>query len=66
LRAIARDRTPVAVLLRDATTVAGTLDRVGADYIDVAEHAPQEPRRSGAVVRARTIPFAAVAAVRSG
>jgi hypothetical protein len=66
LRGIARDRLPVTLLLRDASTVTGTIDRVGADFVDVAEHAPGERRRSSAVLRTRTVPFGALAVVRAG
>lgn len=64
LRGIAKDRAAVAVVLRDATVITGTFDRVGADFVDLAEHAPGEPRRSGSVRGARTVPFAAIAVVR--
>lgn len=64
LRAIARDRSAVAVVLTNATTLTGTIDRVGADFVDLAEHAPGEPRRAAAVRGARTVPFAGLAAVR--
>jgi hypothetical protein len=66
LRGLARDRRPVVVVLRTGTTVTGTLDRVGADFVDVAEHPVDEPRRAAAVRRVRTVPVAALAAVRSG
>jgi hypothetical protein len=64
LRAIARDRSPVVVHLTDGATVEGTLERVGADFVEVTEHPAGElrPRRAGAV---RTVPFAALALVRS-
>ena len=66
LRGVARDRSPVTVVLRDASTCTGTIDRVGADFIDLAEHSPGEPRRPGAVRGARTIALSALAVVRSG
>jgi len=66
LRGIARDRSPVTVVLRDASACAGTIDRVGADFLDLAEHAPGEPRRAGAVRSARSIALPAIAVVRSG
>jgi len=66
LRGIARDRAPVTVLLIDGSTCTGTIDRVGADFLDLAEHAPGEPRRTGAVRGARTIALSAIAVIRSG
>jgi hypothetical protein len=66
LRAIARDRSPVQVCLGDGSVVSGTVDRVGADFVEVTEHGSGEARRRGAVTGVRTIPFAALALVRSG
>jgi len=64
LRAVARDRSPVRVGLADGSVVTGTLDAVGADHADLAEHPVDEPRRPGAVRGVRTLPFAALAWVR--
>jgi hypothetical protein len=36
LRGIARDRSPVTLLLTDGSTMAGTLGRVGADFVEVS------------------------------
>jgi hypothetical protein len=66
LRAVARDRSPVTVVLVDGSHLTGTVDGVGADYVEVAQHAAGEPRRRGAVRGVRAVPFTAVAAVRSG
>jgi hypothetical protein len=65
LRAIARDRLQVTVVLLDGGAFTGTVDRVGADFLEMAEHAPGEPRRRGDVSAMRAVAFAAVAAVRS-
>jgi hypothetical protein len=62
LRIIARDRSPVTIGLCDGSACAGTIDRVGADYLDLAEHPPGEPRRGISAVRAVT--FGGVAVVR--
>lgn len=67
LRAIARDRSPVACFVDagagEPITVTGTLDTVGADYVEVA--APRTP--DGGVSRGlRVVPFARLIAVRSG
>ena len=64
LRALARDRAETTVLLRTAERLTGTVDRVGADFVDLAEHPLGEPRRAGAVQSLRTIPFTALAALR--
>jgi hypothetical protein len=42
----------------------GTIDRVGRDHFDLAEHAPGEPRRAAAVARIRIVAFAALDLVR--
>jgi hypothetical protein len=66
LRGIARDRSGLAVTLVDGSTFTGTLDRVGADFVEISEHAPGEPRRSGAVTGVRTVPFQGLAVLRRG
>ena len=64
LRGLARDRSPVQVLLDDGGALTGTVDRVGADFLELAEHAADQPRRSAAVQGVRAIALDAVAAVR--
>jgi hypothetical protein len=63
LRRIARDRSPVRVLLRDGSGLGVTLDRVGADFVEVAVHAVGEYRRRAAVREIRLVPAAALVAV---
>lgn len=65
LRGLARDRAPVSAVLADGSTVTGTVDRVGVDFLEVAEHASMEARRASAVRGVRTIPLPALVAVRS-
>jgi hypothetical protein len=64
LRGIARDRLAVQVVLTDGSVLAGTLDRVGSDFVELTEHG--EVRRRGEVTGVRTVAFAALALLRSG
>ncbi|MHB2023404.1 MAG: hypothetical protein ACYCO3_08760 [Mycobacteriales bacterium] len=64
LRGLARARLPVSVQLTDGAHRHGTFDRVGADFVDLAEHAPEDARRQLAVRASVTIPLAALALVR--
>ncbi len=64
LRGIARDRSVVTLTLTDGGQLSGTIDRVGSDHLDIADHDPGEPRRPSSVRAIRTIPFAGLAAVR--
>ncbi len=66
LRAVARDRGTVAVMLTDGATLHGVIARVGADFVDVAVVAPGEPPRRPGAAGARTLRVAAIAAVRTG
>lgn len=64
LRALVRNRAAVSVLLVDGGSVAGTADRVGSDFLELAEHPTDEPRRPSSVLRVWTIPLHGVAVVR--
>lgn len=65
LRALSRDRTTVAVALREGPSVIGTIDAVGADHLDLAEHHEGEARRRANVRRTLTLPFSALVSVQS-
>jgi hypothetical protein len=64
LRGIARDRSPVRIDLLDGTGLAGTIDRVGADFIELASHAAGEARRRAEVREVLVVAVAALAVVR--
>ncbi len=64
LRGIARDRAAVRVELASGVAVDATIDRVGADFVEVAAHAPGEVRRRADVREVELIPLAAIAAIR--
>ena len=53
------------ILLDDGGVLTGTLDRVGADYVDLAEHPADLPRRAEAVQGVRAIVTGAIAVVRT-
>ena len=66
LRGLARDRSTVQVVLDDGGTLTGTLDRVGADFVELAEHPADTPRRSESVQGVRAVVIGAVVLVRTG
>jgi hypothetical protein len=63
LRELARRRDPVRVALGDGTSVDGTIEAVGRDYLELAEHDPGEARRRAAVRARRFVGFTAIVAV---
>lgn len=68
LRSMARDRAELSVLVGNASgsaRLAGVIDRVGKDYLDLAVLNPGEVRRCHQVSQVATIPFAALAAITS-
>ena len=60
MRDLARRRTPLHVALRDGERVHGTIDRAGADHLDLAIHDTGQARRADAVRAFRLVPFAAI------
>jgi hypothetical protein len=65
LRGVARDRAGVALTLCDGTALAGTVDRVGKDFVEIAEHPAGELRRARAVRQVRTVPLHALSVIRT-
>lgn len=66
LRGLARDRAVVRVHHGAGRPVTGTIDRVGADHLDLAVHPSDAPRRATAVTAVRTVPLASVRLVVRG
>ena len=65
IRALARDRAAVQVLLEDGAALSGTVDRVGADHLELAEHEADVSRRADAVLGVRAVVLDAVVLVRT-
>lgn len=63
LRDLCRRRTALDLVCGWAT-LHGTIDRVGRDHLDLAEHDTGEARRTAAVRRTRLVPFAQILWVR--
>lgn len=72
LRGMARDRSPVTITVpggaggqsEGGTELIGTIDRVGHDFVELAQHAAWEPRRAADVRSVALVPLAAVIMVR--
>lgn len=64
MRDLVRRRVAVTVHLNRGRMLAGTIDRAGADHLDIALHETGTPRRAGEVTGHRIVPFAAVAWIR--
>lgn len=65
LRDLVRRRAGVAVHLVSGRVLTGTIDRAGADHLDLAVHDRGAPRRVDAVSGYRLVPFAAIAWIRA-
>ncbi|QKJ19981.1 hypothetical protein [Microbacterium hominis] len=65
LRDLVRRRAEVAVMTTAGRLLAGTIDRAGADHLDLALHEAGAPRRAERITGHRMIPFAAVSFVRA-
>lgn len=63
-RDLARRRSAVSLHRLDGSILHGTIDRAGADHLDLALHDPGVPRRSDAVTGYRMLPFSAIAWIR--
>lgn len=55
LRVAARRRLGTRITLGSGTTITGTIDRVGADHLDIALHDAGSPRRRSAVAGHRIV-----------
>jgi len=55
----------VQLVLDDGGTLTGTVDRVGADYVELAVHPVDAPRRRESVQEVRAVVITAVAVVRT-
>lgn len=65
LRDLARRRLPVRVQTVEGEDLHGTIDRAGADHLDLALHDAGSARLASAVQGFRLIPFDAIACVRT-
>jgi hypothetical protein len=65
LRDLVRRRAGVRVQLTTGRMLTGTIDRAGADHLDLALHDPGAPRRSDAVSGYRLVPFTSIAWLRA-
>ncbi|MDQ4039352.1 MAG: hypothetical protein M3313_13630 [Actinomycetota bacterium] len=65
IRGLTRDRSPLQVLLTSGQVLTGTFDRVGSDFVELAEHLVGELRRPSEVRAVRMVSLSAVAAVRT-
>ena len=60
LRDLARRRVPVTLHTAHGRVLAGTIDRAGADHLDLALHDAGAPRRTAEVRGYRMVPFVSI------
>ncbi len=63
LREFASARSTVSLVLIDGSCLEGTVDRAGADHVELAIHPTDTPRRTRNVTETICVPFTAVAVV---
>lgn len=64
VRVMSRDRAAVSVVDVTGALLTGTVDTVGSDYFELAEHPLDVPRRSENIRGLRVIPWSAVSWIR--
>lgn len=64
MRDIVRRRITVTVHLTHGRVLSGTIDRAGAEHLDIALHEPGTVRRAAEVTGHRLVPFSAIGWVR--
>ncbi len=63
LRVLARHRVPVVVEDELRRVRTGTVDIVGADFFELAQHPPESARRTRNVLASRVIPYRSIVAI---
>jgi hypothetical protein len=64
LRRIAADRSPVSLVVAGGAVLTGTVQRVGADFLEMAVHGPDETPRARRSRGLTLVPFGAIAVLR--
>ncbi len=65
VRTVARDRSAVTVSAATDVELTGTIDRVGADFLELAAHPTGDFRRRGVVRSVQLVPLSAVQMIRT-
>jgi hypothetical protein len=66
LRGLSRDRAVVRLTDVSGAQLTGTIDAVGQDFLELAEHPTDVPRRTENLTGRRVVPFTALALVQPG